>query len=201
MSTATPRRPGSETRAETLRVALDLFTSRGFEGTSIRDIAEATGITKSSIYYHFDGKEAILRALVEDRGAELDELLRWIDAQPKGPDLVRRTALHWVDSTTPERIRGIRFAHANRPMMTKLAAEGGDIHSRFDEVVARVLPAEAGLPERLRFRMALDTVSAALFASQRLDATDQQVLEAARTATLALTAADAGDGPGGRGID
>lgn len=182
------RRPGSETRAEILRIALELFTAKGFEGTSIRDIAEALGVTKSSLYYHFSGKEAIIRALLDDRRDELDELLAWVGTQPDGPDLLRRTALRWVESTSPQRIRGMRFAHANRPMMAKLAAEGGDIRSWFGEVVDRVLPPGAGVPERLRARMAFDTVSAALFAALGQDVTDDQVLDAARAATIALTA-------------
>ncbi|WP_222122091.1 TetR/AcrR family transcriptional regulator [Curtobacterium sp. 9128] len=181
------RRPGSETRAEILRVALELFTARGYEGTSIRDIAEALGITKSSLYYHFAGKEAIIRALVDDRRDELDALLAWIDEQPPGPDLLRRTALRWVDATSPQRIRGMRFAHANRPMMQKLADEGGDIRTWFDEVVARLVPADAPRTETLRARMAFDTVSAALFAALGTDATEAEVLQAARAATIALT--------------
>ena len=49
----TTRRPGSETRAEILRVALELFTERGFEGASIRDIAtqvaRTSTVTKSAV--------------------------------------------------------------------------------------------------------------------------------------------------------
>ncbi|MEN0104088.1 MAG: helix-turn-helix domain-containing protein [Curtobacterium sp.] len=188
MSNATStRRPGSETRAEILRVALELFTSRGYEGTSIRDIAEALGVTKSSLYYHFASKEAIIRALLDDRRGELDALLAWIDEQPPGPDLLRRTALRWVDSTSPGRIRGMRFAHANRPMMQKFAEEGGDIRSWFDEVVDRLVPADAPWTERLRARMAFDTVSAALFAALGTRASEEEVLATARAATIALT--------------
>lgn len=188
MTDSTPtRRPGSETRAEILRVALELFTSQGFEGTSIRDIAEALGVTKSSLYYHFASKEAILRSLLEDRRGELDELLAWIDEQPPAPDLLQRAALRWVDSTSAGRIRGMRFAHANRPMMHKLADDGGDIRAWFDEVVERLVPADAPWTEKLRARMAFDTVSAALFAALGTDAPQDEVIATARAATLALT--------------
>jgi AcrR family transcriptional regulator len=193
MSTSerTVRRSGSETRAEILRVALELFTSRGYEGTSIRDIAEALGVTKSSLYYHFAGKEAIVRSLVTDRRSELDDLLAWIDEQPVDPEhpdrLLRAAALRWIDSTSPQRVQGMRFAHANRPVMGRLAADGGDIRSWFDEVVDRVVPPGATVEQRLRARMAFDTVSAALFAAQGTDAGTEDVLAAARTATVALT--------------
>jgi AcrR family transcriptional regulator len=190
--TARPtRRAGSETRTEILRIALDLFTRQGYEGTSIRDIAEALGVTKSSLYYHFANKEAIVRALLDERRDEIDELLRWIGAQvgdgPIPADLLQRAALRWIDSTGTERIQGMRFAHANGPVMQRLAATGDDRQVWFDAVVDRVLPAEATTTERLRARMAFDTVSAALFAAESITATDAEVLAAARSATISLT--------------
>ncbi len=54
---------GASTRENILDVALDLFTDQGFDGTSMREIAERLHITKPSIYYHFDSKEEILLAL------------------------------------------------------------------------------------------------------------------------------------------
>ena len=46
--------------------AVRLFTERGYEGTSIRDLADALGMTKSALYYHFTSKEAIVMAVVDD---------------------------------------------------------------------------------------------------------------------------------------
>lgn len=43
-----------------LEVALELFSRRGYEGTSIRDIAERMGMTKAAVYYHFPSKEELL---------------------------------------------------------------------------------------------------------------------------------------------
>jgi AcrR family transcriptional regulator len=54
---------GASTRERILDVALDLFTDQGFDGTSMREIAERLRITKPSIYYHFASKEEILMAL------------------------------------------------------------------------------------------------------------------------------------------
>jgi AcrR family transcriptional regulator len=38
-----------------------VFIERGYDGTSMEDLARAAGITKSSIYHHVEGKEALLR--------------------------------------------------------------------------------------------------------------------------------------------
>ncbi|HXY43114.1 MAG TPA: helix-turn-helix domain-containing protein [Acidimicrobiales bacterium] len=44
-------------------MALDLFTEQGYDGTSLREIAEKLGFTKAALYYHFASKEEILLAL------------------------------------------------------------------------------------------------------------------------------------------
>ena len=54
---------GASTRERILDVALDLFTDQGFDGTSMREIAERLHISKPAIYYHFASKEEILMAL------------------------------------------------------------------------------------------------------------------------------------------
>jgi AcrR family transcriptional regulator len=54
---------GASTREKILDVALELFTDQGFDGTSMREIAERLNISKPAIYYHFASKEEILMAL------------------------------------------------------------------------------------------------------------------------------------------
>ncbi len=69
MEAVTERGPGVDaaitptTRERILDVALDLFTEQGFDGTSLRQIAEQLGVTKAALYYHFTSKDDILLAL------------------------------------------------------------------------------------------------------------------------------------------
>jgi AcrR family transcriptional regulator len=56
--------PGEpDTREQILDVALDLFVERGYDNTSLREIAERMGFSKAALYYHFPSKDAILMAL------------------------------------------------------------------------------------------------------------------------------------------
>lgn len=48
------------TRERILEVALELFSTQGYVGASIRDIAERMSMTKAAVYYHFPSKEALL---------------------------------------------------------------------------------------------------------------------------------------------
>jgi AcrR family transcriptional regulator len=45
--------------------AVDLFAERGYNGVSIRDIAKAVGIRESSVYKHYESKDAILDAIFD----------------------------------------------------------------------------------------------------------------------------------------
>ncbi|MGE4335098.1 MAG: TetR/AcrR family transcriptional regulator [Pigmentiphaga sp.] len=69
--TAPTSRPGRPPKGEALRrtildVAAGLFIERGTGGTSIQDIADALGLTRTAVYYYFKKKEDILQALMED---------------------------------------------------------------------------------------------------------------------------------------
>ena len=54
------------TKQEILDAALELFSVQGFEATSISQVAGAVGIRKASLYSHFENKQAILDALVQE---------------------------------------------------------------------------------------------------------------------------------------
>ena len=55
-----------------LLVAVDVFTERGYDGTSMDQLSHASGLSKSSLYHHIDGKEHLLRMALE---RALDPLL------------------------------------------------------------------------------------------------------------------------------
>ncbi len=48
-----------------LQVAVTVFNERGYDGTSMEHLAQTAGISKSSIYHHVAGKEALLRAALD----------------------------------------------------------------------------------------------------------------------------------------
>jgi AcrR family transcriptional regulator len=57
-------RPGYD-RESLLRVAVEVFNERGYDGTSMDDLARRLGITKAGIYHHVAGKEELLRLAVD----------------------------------------------------------------------------------------------------------------------------------------
>lgn len=71
-STTHTKMPGDQRRAQIVQAATDLFAETGYEGTSLRDVAERCGMTKAALYYHYADKEALLRAVVEFRMTRLN---------------------------------------------------------------------------------------------------------------------------------
>ena len=78
------------TRERILAVALELFGARGYEGTSIRDIADRMGMTKAAVYYHFPAKENLLAELL---GPATTRIAGVLAAHGPAADPPRRRAL------------------------------------------------------------------------------------------------------------
>jgi len=81
-------------RDELLAIAAGLFAEKGFKNTTVRDIAEASGILSGSLYHHFDSKESmvdeILSSFQEQLFADYDAVLRSdADARTKIEQAVR----------------------------------------------------------------------------------------------------------------
>ena len=134
-------------------MALDLFIEQGFDGTSLRQIAEQLGVTKAALYYHFASKDDILLALhmrlhefgrdalmqmgeepvtLEQWGALLDQVVDQMLAQRK------LFLMHERNQAALEKLH--RKDHD---------AEHEDIQNQFRRVLA-----DARVPLRDRVRMA-----------------------------------------------
>jgi len=74
-------------RDDILRIAMGLFAQNGFDGTSIRDIADAAGLTKPALYYHFSDKEELYEHVLNERMTRLNAAMREAMAHSDDPVL------------------------------------------------------------------------------------------------------------------
>jgi AcrR family transcriptional regulator len=110
---ANPRPAYSQ--ASLLEVAVGVFNERGYDGTSMEDLARALGISKSSIYHHVSGKAALLE-LALDRAltalfAVLDEPASTTGRARDRLEHVLRRSVEVLDAELPNvtlllRVRG-----------------------------------------------------------------------------------------------
>ncbi len=77
MTTAAPAaRPPQGQRERILDTALDLMAERGASATSMRALASACGLNVAALYHYFPSKDALLRAVIEERryGAQIEAM-------------------------------------------------------------------------------------------------------------------------------
>jgi AcrR family transcriptional regulator len=143
----------ASTRERILNVAIELFTEKGYDGTSLREIAERLDVTKAAIYYHFASKEHILMALhmrLHDLGKEA---LSRITEEPVTLELWGELLDRIIGQMLAQRKLFI-FHERNQTALEKLHQEHHDAeHDDIQDKFRRVL-ADPRLPLRDRVRMA-----------------------------------------------
>jgi AcrR family transcriptional regulator len=170
-------------------VALQLFAEKGYDATSMREIAEHLGITKPALYYHFDSKEAIVRELLRELLVQVAELVSWAQRQKVTPALRRDVLLRWSDIMQANGLALFRFMMANRHVIHELYHNDSrqqDMMSLVEQLYALLAPPRATVEAQLRVRMALMSINMAGMAGVDIDAPDEEILAAARKVALDL---------------
>ena len=124
-----PQQRAELTRRSILKAAVELFSSLGFDGVSLRTIEAHAGVQRGAVAYHFDSKDALWRQAIDSvferfevHFAPLDSTLRDLD-----PDLRLRTAITAF----------VRFS-AEMPELNRLMVQEGKQASwRLDYIIDR----------------------------------------------------------------
>ena len=79
-----------DTKERILTAALDMFSQNGYAGTNIRELAASVGLVKSSTYKHFESKEEIWNALLDEMIAYYGERFGSTEHLPPVPDSLEK---------------------------------------------------------------------------------------------------------------
>ncbi len=185
-----------DTKAEIHRAAVDLFSTQGYDKTSLREIAEQVGITKASLYYHYSSKQQLLRAIVGTFLDDLFEVLRLTETMEWSAENEREALGAYVDVVIAHRATGPTLL---RDIAAVLAAFGDDL----DELIGRSRRFQLWLAgpdpttaDRLRAAAAVETIGAAMSAELDPSVSDGEiraVLLDAATAVLARRGTPVGE--------
>ena len=143
----------ADTRQRILDVALDLFTEQGYDGTSLREIAEKLDITKAALYYYFESKEDILLALHMRLHEFGKESLQQLGDEPITLELWSALLESFIDQMLPQR-KILLLHQRNEAALEKIhnrdhAAENEFIFNRL-----QALTSDPNVPLGDRVRMA-----------------------------------------------
>ena len=92
----------SDTKERILEAALEMFSQKGYAGTNIRELSASLGLVKSGVYKHYESKEAIWNALLDQMIAYYADHFGSADHLPPVPDSLEeltRLTMHMVDIT------------------------------------------------------------------------------------------------------
>ncbi|WP_460704770.1 TetR/AcrR family transcriptional regulator [Myceligenerans halotolerans] len=147
----------SQRREQLLSVARELFASKGFDGTSVEEIAARAEVSKPVVYEHFGGKEGVYAVIVDREVQELTAALTGaLDAGGHPKVLLERTALALLDYIE-ESEDGFRILVRDSPV----AQATGTFSSLIGDVATQV---ERILTEQFRINR-LDPRTAPLYAN------------------------------------
>jgi AcrR family transcriptional regulator len=174
------------THAQILVVALKLFADKGYEATSMREIAEQLGISKPALYYHFDSKEDIVRGILGDMMSQFVDLVDWARDQDPSPELGSLVLDRWTDIVQAHGSTMFRFMLANQHVVRDLQGDKRGLLAHLNELCTIIVPADATAEDQLRIRLALMSVNMAGVLGLDIDAGDDEVLTAARRVAKGL---------------
>ena len=136
-----PKGEGHARRAEILAAAERIFVEHGYEGATIRKIADEVGLSSTALYMHFADKGEILHEICRQAFAALLELNLAVVAGPGGPvQRLRRMMQAYVDFgfANPN---AYRLIYMTRPVELRHGALsaaqelGGSLYRSFEQVV------------------------------------------------------------------
>jgi AcrR family transcriptional regulator len=149
-----------DTRARILEVASELFIDQGYDGTSLREIADRLGFTKAALYYHFQSKEQILLAVVQPADAMVGELMRRLEAADGVEGWAE--ALTWILGQMSDKLDVLRLMARNRAAVEEIWDEFESLkeHAEWHKRIEQTVRAKSSdLREQIRMVAALGAVT------------------------------------------
>jgi AcrR family transcriptional regulator len=167
---------GRATRANLLKVAEELFTRLGYEGTSMGDVARRAGVGVGTLYHHFPDKRAILLELIDAFGDRLAGTQTERDFATFLGDDARAAIEAWLRAKYA-RLRARRSLY---PAVVGLLGRDDEVLRRFRRVEQLAIESFRGLIEygarRGLMRSGIDAEAAAFLIHHSLEMAVGQVL-------------------------
>jgi TetR/AcrR family transcriptional regulator, cholesterol catabolism regulator len=130
-------------RSEVVATAARLFAERGYDGTSMSELTEATGLAAGGLYHYIEGKDDLLIAICDELLEPLLERAREIVAAEAPPvDQLRELVHAWVAHVVEHRDHMLVFtqerqAIESEPRWRRVRSQRKAFEKIVDEVLAR----------------------------------------------------------------
>ena len=148
MKAETPRNSGAKQRI--ISASLSLFSRKGFDATSVNEIAERAKVTKALIYYYFKSKEEILDHLIQSMlgdwtliardfiGKNIVQMVNdgRLDIKPDGPRFIDKAAMSdFLENSMTFFRRMLDFDLTGRPILRIMMLESLKMSKHHNELL------------------------------------------------------------------
>ena len=119
-------------RAEVVLGAARVFAERGYDQTSVPELAEALGLAAGSLYHYFPSKEELLRAICDQLMDPLLEQAEALLAEPREPaEQLRALVRLWVAHVVAHRDHMLVFQQERHVIAADLVIAGRTLRTEF----------------------------------------------------------------------
>ena len=130
----------AEKEDQLLKAATHLFKEKGYHSTSMQDLADAVGMQKGSLYYYIEGKEELLRRLMERATSFMAAQIDEIYASDLPPARKIRWALETHAVTMMEHLDLVAvYLHEYRNLPPERLAEALAVRKHYEQVLMQIV--------------------------------------------------------------
>lgn len=140
----TKKAQSERTRALIIQEAISLFARQGFAPTSTQDLAKAIGMTTGTLYWHFEDKEALLIAVIEELERRLAK-----DLMREGSGLSDSGLIGTMEALIARVAAAVEAHQENLLLVGVVAAEATDTNPRVERALRKAYGRFAAVAQAL----------------------------------------------------
>lgn len=165
-----------DTRSAIREAALRQFLAKGVEQTSLREVADEVGITKASLYYHYESKADLLAAVVAPVLFVMRDVADGLAGAPRDEADVRDLLRRYLVGLLNHRAEGSLFVRDAAAMSTALESMLPELMDIGNRIHAWLAGPDATAEDTIRAVAAVQVLGTALTADAQVpDATDEEL--------------------------
>lgn len=181
---------GGGTKQAIRDAAVQLFGTKGFEQTSLREVADVVGITKASLYYHYASKLDLLLAIIDPIIDHMRDIVEEIDAVPYTDEGIRTVLRDYLRGMIRHRDAGALCVRDTAAIVNAIADRYPDLMEPTRELRLWLAGPEPTHERLLRASAAIEVLGVALLSAELAPGAGDAVVEQTLldAATCVLTA-------------
>lgn len=168
---------GGSTKSAIRDAAVKLFGAKGFEQTSLREVADAVGITKASLYYHYASKLDLLLAIIDPIVDHMRSVVDDLDQLPHDAESIRQVLRTYLRGLIHHRDAGALVVRDTVAIINAMADRYPDLMDASQALRAWLAGPDATEEAQLRACAALEVIGVALVSKELVPGADDSLVE------------------------